>query len=63
MVDEMFDRDYQSGRGTLNRDIDRGIAGFLNGLRSGYAALNRIQWSAPWPTKAARRRVKRAGMA
>jgi hypothetical protein len=67
MVDEMFDRDYQAGRAGLNRDIDRGIAGLIAGLRIGFHVLHRIQWSAPWavaPTRSRRlRTVRRGGLA
>lgn len=63
MVDEMFDRDYQSGRAKLNDDIDRGIAGFLARLRSGFEIVNRIQWSAPWAARTQLRRTERNGLA
>ena len=63
MVDEMFDRDYQSGRAELNDGIDRGIAGFFAGLRSGFETLNRIQWSAPWVSRTHSPRTKRSGLA
>lgn len=58
MVDEMFDRDYQSGRKELNDGIDRGIAGFIAGLRTAFEVLHRIQWSAPWAAHAATRRKR-----
>ena len=64
MVDEMFDRNYQSGRAELNSGIDKGIAGFVAAMRSGFETLHRIQWDAPWAAKAAARRQKRrAGLA
>ena len=62
MSDEMFDRDYQSGRSELNGDIDRGIAGFLAAIRTGFETLHRIQWSAPWTAPVAKRR-KHGGIA
>lgn len=59
MVDEMFDRDYQSGREELNDGIDRGIAGFIAGLRTAFEVLHRIQWSAPWAGERRRFRTRR----
>ena len=64
MVDEMFDRNYQSGRAELNAGIDSGIASFVAAMRNGFETLHRIQWDAPWSRKAARtRRKHRAGIA
>ena len=64
MMDEMFDRNYQSGREALNRGIDHGLQAFAAGIRSSFETLNRIQWDAPWKTPTpSRRRTKRAGTA
>jgi len=64
MVDEMFDRNYQSGRADLNNGIDRGFAAFAGGLRAGFETLNRIQWAAPWSANSTlQRRKRRAGLA
>ena len=58
MVDEMYDRQYQAGRGELHSGLDRGFAAIGRGL----AALHRFEWSAPW--KAAKpARNDRAGLA
>jgi len=48
MVDEMFDRDYQSRRQELNAGIDAGVASFVAAMRNGFEVLNRIQFDAPW---------------
>jgi hypothetical protein len=63
MVDQMFDREYQAGRSAMNSDLDRGMSGFVSGLRAGFELLNRIQWSAPWNAPAPRNRPKRRGLA
>jgi hypothetical protein len=48
MMDQIFDRTYQSGRAELNSGLDRlfrraGAAG-----REAFQVLNRIEFSAPW---------------
>ena len=48
MVDEIFDRGYQSGRAALNEGIDRGFARVGRSLMAGFEVLNRIQFAAPW---------------
>lgn len=64
MMDEMFDRNYQSGRAALNRSIEHGLRGFVVALRASFETLNRIQWNAPWKTPTRRRRPsKRTGIA
>ena len=54
MVDEIFDRSYQSGRAGLHASMDRAFAGFGHSLVSGFRVLNRIQFAAPWDKKARR---------
>lgn len=44
MIDEIFDRQYQAGRGELHSGLDRGLAAIARGL----GALHRFEWSAPW---------------
>ena len=44
MVDELYDRNYQAGREQLHAGIDRLIAAVASSL----AALNRVQFDAPW---------------
>ena len=53
MMDEIFDRSYQSGRAELNAGIDRAVDRIAGGLDATFRTLHRIQWSAPW--KAANR--------
>jgi len=48
MIDEIFDRSYQSGRAELNDGIDRAIAGVTSSVGKSLKALHRIEWSAPW---------------
>ena len=44
MRDEIYDRDYQSGREALHNGIDRLIAGI--GLT--FRVASQIQFNAPW---------------
>ena len=48
MMDEIFDRSYQSGRAELNAGIDRAVDRIAGGLDATFRTLHRIQWSAPW---------------
>jgi hypothetical protein len=51
MVDEIFDRGYQSGRAELHAGIDRLIARIGSAFKAigpGLTALNRLEWTAPW---------------
>jgi hypothetical protein len=64
MVDEIFDRQYQSGRADLHAGLDRAFAALGRSIIGGFEALNRIQFAAPWAS--ARRAVAkkdRAGLA
>jgi hypothetical protein len=47
MRDELFDRDYQAAREALHCGVDA----FVKNLANGFAALHRIQWSAPWKAR------------
>ena len=53
MVDELFDRTYQSGRASLND----GLRAVFAGIGDSFKVLHKIEWSAPWtaPRKPARR--------
>lgn len=55
MRDELFDRDYAAGRKALNHGIDLLLARFGRLVVGTFAALHRIQWSAPWDRPAAGR--------
>ncbi len=48
MIDEIFDRQFQSGRADLFDGIDRGVSRLAKSLISGFATLQRIQFDAPW---------------
>lgn len=48
MIDEIFDRTYQSGRAELNAGIDRGIKRIARTAGAAFDALYRIQFAAPW---------------
>jgi len=48
MRDELYDRDYQGGRAELHDGLDRLLARLADGLRVTFAAIHRIEWSAPW---------------
>ena len=48
MMDEIFDRNYQSGRAQLNDGIDRAVKHIADTLGASLRALHRIEWSAPW---------------
>ncbi|GAA4715937.1 hypothetical protein H9L13_05835 [Sphingomonas lutea] len=48
MMDEIFDRSYQSGRTELNAGIDRGLKRIARRIDATFRSLHRVQWSAPW---------------
>lgn len=48
MVDEIFDRTYQSGRTEFHAGIDRAVAAIGRELSKSLTALHRFEWSAPW---------------
>lgn len=48
MMDQHFDRQYQSGRAALNDGIDTLAARLVRETRAVFDALHRIQFSAPW---------------
>ena len=51
MVDEIFDRMYQRGRGEMNAGIDRAFSRLSQAIGRGLEAMHRIEWSAPWHGK------------
>lgn len=51
MRHELFDRDYQAGRATLNAGLDRAIAKIGRSLGDSLKVLHRIEWTAPWQAK------------
>jgi|SwirhisoilCB2_FD_contig_41_10928100_length_515_multi_4_in_0_out_0_2 hypothetical protein len=48
MIDEIFDRDYQQARTELNAALASGIKHAARSVGEAFAALNRIEYSAPW---------------
>lgn len=48
MRDELYDLDYQDGRADLHDGIDRLLALIADGVRVTFAAIHRVEWSAPW---------------
>ena len=52
MRDELYDRDYQAGRAELHAGINRAIAGLGRSLGDSLKVLHRIEWNAPWQSKA-----------
>jgi hypothetical protein len=57
MVDEIFDRNYQSARADLNGGLRVLFSGIGRAVGDSLKVLHRIEWSAPWeaPAKPARR--------
>ena len=55
MRDELFDRDYQSGRAELNAGIDRAVAEIGRTVGDSLKVLHHIEWSAPWNARTKRR--------
>ena len=51
MIDEIFDRNYQSARSDLNGSITRGLAHFGKAAGNAFRVLQGIQFSAPWTGK------------
>jgi hypothetical protein len=55
MIDEIYDRDYQSGRAELNSALIAGLVrlgrAFGNAFGNAFAVLNRIEYSAPWSVR------------
>ena len=48
MIDEIFDRNYQHGRAELNAAIASSLRHVGEAVSEAFAALNRIEYSAPW---------------
>lgn len=48
MIDEIFDRGYQSGRVELNAGLDRLFARAAAAAGNAFRVLNRIEYDAPW---------------
>jgi len=48
MIDEIFDRDYQSGRTQLNTGIEHLFGSIGRELGKSLNAVHRFEWNAPW---------------
>jgi hypothetical protein len=48
MIDEIYDRQYQSGRAALNASIFGLFERFADAIGNAFKVLNRIEYSAPW---------------
>ncbi len=51
MIDDLFDRDYQAGRHSLNASIAKLFAAFAAASWNAFKVLNRIEYSAPWASE------------
>lgn len=58
MIDEIYDRTYQSGRAALNAGLDGLFARIGTAVRDSFDVLHRIEWSAPWHERTRRARVR-----
>ena len=57
MIDEIFDRGYQTARGDLNASVADALSGIGHTIGDSLKVLHHIEWSAPWaqPKKRTRR--------
>lgn len=51
MIDEIYDRNYRSGRDQLNAAIIAGLAQLGRSVGNAFLVLNRIEYDAPWRAK------------
>lgn len=58
MVDEIFDRGYQTARGQLNASLSTAFTGVSRTIGDSLKLLHEIEWSAPWAPR--KKRVRRA---
>ena len=56
MIDEIFDRQYQTGRQEMNAALLGGINRLGRSVLNAFTVLNRIEYSAPWAAKQRRAR-------
>ncbi len=54
MIDQIYDRDYQSGRDQMNAAIVAGLARFARSVGTAFTVLNRIEYDAPWKPRVKR---------
>ena len=48
MIDEIFDRQYQSGRTQLNAGIEQLFGSIGREIGKSLNAVHRFEWNAPW---------------
>ena len=48
MVDEIFDREYQAARASLNGSLFNAFSHLAQSMGESFKVLHRIEWSAPW---------------
>jgi hypothetical protein len=51
MVDEIYDRHYQEGRGELNAAIAAGLGRLGHAIGNAFEVLVNIEYQAPWAAK------------
>jgi hypothetical protein len=51
MIDEIFDRQYRTGRQEMNAALLGGITRLGRSMLNAFRVLNRIEYSAPWAVK------------
>ena len=57
MIDELFDRTYQTGRDDLNAGMANAVLGLAAAVRNAFVVLNRIEYQAPWTSRRTGRRA------
>lgn len=56
MIDEIFDRTYQTGRADLNAGVGLVFREVATAATNAFQVLNRIEYEAPWLARRRRRR-------
>ena len=63
MIDEIWDRQYRSGRASLNDGIDRFAKRIGQGMAATFAAIHDVQFARPWSNGRWPSKAKRTGCA
>lgn len=58
MIDQLYDRNYQAARTSLNRDIGRALDALFKAAAHAFTVLSRIQFAAPWNERRAENRCR-----
>lgn len=48
MIDQIYDRNYQAARATINADIDHSLRALSTAIGNTFRSIHRIQFAAPW---------------